>query len=103
MSIGMMLISVELLMMLLILLFVPGDSDRKLQKAVTVPADALICDLEDAVAPAQLPAARERVRDFLLQRRDRFALYGGTRFGGTLDAEGARDQVATYLDWTIIR
>ena len=25
----------------------------------------------------------------LLQRRDRFALYGGTRFGGTLDAEGA--------------
>ena len=25
----------------------------------------------------------------LLQRRDRFALYGGMRFGGTLDAEGA--------------
>ncbi|MBK7081010.1 MAG: FAD-dependent oxidoreductase [Betaproteobacteria bacterium] len=25
----------------------------------------------------------------LLQRRDRFALYGGTRFGGTLDVEGA--------------
>lgn len=53
------------------MLFVPGDSDRKLQKAVTVPADAVICDLEDAVAPARLPAARELVRDLLLQRHDR--------------------------------
>ncbi len=25
----------------------------------------------------------------LLERRDRFAMYGGVRFGGTLDAEGA--------------
>src|SRR5918994_3833563 len=46
-------------------LFVPGDSERKLAKALGCPADALILDLEDSVAAAQLPAARQRVRDVL--------------------------------------
>ena len=32
------------------LLFVPGDSERKLAKAQAVAADALIVDLEDSVA-----------------------------------------------------
>jgi citrate lyase subunit beta / citryl-CoA lyase len=41
------------------LLFVPGDSERKFSKAKTSGADALILDLEDAVAPAQKPAARQ--------------------------------------------
>lgn len=48
------------------LLFVPGDSERKQAKALLAGADALILDLEDSVAEAALPAARERVRDFLL-------------------------------------
>lgn len=43
------------------LLFVPGDSARKQAKALACPADALILDLEDSVAPDQLPAARARV------------------------------------------
>jgi len=47
------------------LLFVPGDSERKQAKALAAGADALILDLEDSVAEAQLPAARARVRDFL--------------------------------------
>jgi citrate lyase subunit beta / citryl-CoA lyase len=46
-------------------LFVPGDSERKQAKALGTGADALILDLEDSVDPAQLPAARERVRDLL--------------------------------------
>jgi citrate lyase subunit beta/citryl-CoA lyase len=46
-------------------LFVPGDSERKQAKALTSGADALILDLEDSVAAAQLPAARERVREFV--------------------------------------
>jgi citrate lyase subunit beta / citryl-CoA lyase len=46
-------------------LFVPGDSERKQTKALTVAADALILDLEDSVAPAQLPAARARVAALL--------------------------------------
>jgi citrate lyase subunit beta/citryl-CoA lyase len=47
------------------LLFVPGDSERKQAKALNSGADALILDLEDSVAPAQLPAARAQVRQFL--------------------------------------
>jgi citrate lyase subunit beta / citryl-CoA lyase len=46
-------------------LFVPGDSERKQAKALGTGADALILDLEDSVEPAQLPAARERVRELL--------------------------------------
>ena len=47
------------------LLFVPGDSERKQTKALTSGADALILDLEDSVAEAQLPAARAQVLQFL--------------------------------------
>lgn len=41
------------------LLFVPGDSERKIAKAQQTGADALILDLEDSVAPDRKPAARE--------------------------------------------
>ena len=47
------------------LLFVPGDSARKQEKALATDADALILDLEDSVDPANLPAARERVAGLL--------------------------------------
>jgi citrate lyase subunit beta / citryl-CoA lyase len=40
------------------LLFVPGDDERKLAKGFGSAADALILDLEDAVAPARKSAAR---------------------------------------------
>jgi len=46
-------------------LFVPGDSERKLAKGRTSAADALILDLEDAVAPARKPLARTMVAEFL--------------------------------------
>ncbi len=42
-------------------LFVPGDSERKQEKALATAADAVILDLEDSVTPDKLPAARERV------------------------------------------
>lgn len=41
------------------LLFVPGDDERKIAKGLGSAADALILDLEDAVAPARKEAARE--------------------------------------------
>lgn len=47
------------------LLFVPGDSEKKLAKGGDSGADALILDLEDAVAPGRKPVAREMVRDYL--------------------------------------
>src|SRR5215467_8771186 len=42
-------------------LYLPGANERALEKAKTLPADALILDLEDAVAPDAKEAARERV------------------------------------------
>jgi citrate lyase subunit beta/citryl-CoA lyase len=39
----------------------PGSNERALEKAKSLPADALILDLEDAVAPDAKPAARDRV------------------------------------------
>lgn len=51
------------------LLFVPGDSARKQEKALATDADALILDLEDSVDPANLPAARARVAALLAAKR----------------------------------
>jgi citrate lyase subunit beta/citryl-CoA lyase len=42
-------------------LYMPGSNDRALAKARDLPADALILDLEDAVAPAAKAEAREKV------------------------------------------
>lgn len=41
-------------------LYMPGSNARALEKAKTLAADALILDLEDAVAPAEKPAARQQ-------------------------------------------
>jgi citrate lyase subunit beta/citryl-CoA lyase len=49
-------------------LFVPADSERKLEKAEGVGADALILDLEDAVAPDAKPAARQLAAEYLRDR-----------------------------------
>ncbi len=51
------------------LLFVPGDSLRKFEKAASGPADALILDLEDAVHASQKDAARGLVRQVLERPR----------------------------------
>lgn len=42
-------------------LYAPGSRERLLGKALVAGADAVICDLEDAVAPADRPAARQAV------------------------------------------
>jgi citrate lyase subunit beta/citryl-CoA lyase len=46
-------------------LFVPADSEKKLAKARTSPADALILDLEDSVAPENRVRARGLAREYL--------------------------------------
>jgi citrate lyase subunit beta / citryl-CoA lyase len=40
-------------------LYMPSSNDRALEKAKTIACDALILDLEDAVAPDAKPAARD--------------------------------------------
>jgi citrate lyase subunit beta / citryl-CoA lyase len=46
-------------------LFAPGDSDKKMAKALAGPADIVLLDLEDAVASETKPLARTMVRDVL--------------------------------------
>lgn len=50
-------------------LFVPGDSERKLVKAATCGADAVVVDLEDAVAPEAKPTARIQAARWLSAHR----------------------------------
>jgi citrate lyase subunit beta/citryl-CoA lyase len=57
--------------MLRSLLFVPGDSEKKLAKSTSTTADALILDLEDSVAPERTATARVMVAEFLQAHRQR--------------------------------
>lgn len=53
------------------LLFVPGSSERKYEKARDAGADALILDLEDSVTPALKDGARSQVRQWVGDSRGR--------------------------------
>ena len=46
-------------------LFAPGDSEKKMVKAMDGAADIVLIDLEDAVAPESKAAARPMVHDFI--------------------------------------
>lgn len=46
-------------------LFAPGDSEKKMSKAAEGPADIVVLDLEDAVAPEEKAKAREMIAEFL--------------------------------------
>lgn len=74
------------------LLFVPGDSQKKLQKGLESGADALILDLEDSVALDAKPQARELTRDFLketgaLARRPRLIVRVNALSTGLTEAD----------------
>ena len=43
-------------------LYMPGSNPRAIEKARTLPADAVILDLEDSVAPDAKAAARAQIR-----------------------------------------
>ena len=77
--------------MLRSLLFVPGDSERKLTAARDVAASALIMDLEDAVAQPRKSIARATVAEYLRERRadSRHELW--VRINGLDTAECERD------------
>ncbi len=50
-----------MMLILRTMLFVPGNREKWLERARTVPADALILDLEDSVPPAEKENARKMV------------------------------------------
>jgi len=51
------------------LLFLPGDSERKLEKGFASEADILLIDLEDSVAPDGKPRARALAAAAIAERR----------------------------------
>lgn len=48
-------------------LYIPGSKDRALDKARTLPVDAIIFDLEDAVTPSEKEAARSTLATALAE------------------------------------
>ncbi len=77
-------------------LFVPGDSEKKLGKAAGTGADVIIVDLEDAVAPANKPQARQLACAWLTEQR------GTAQFGrwvriNALDTPLWRDDLAGVM------
>jgi (3S)-malyl-CoA thioesterase len=80
-------------------LYIPGSRERALEKACTLPADAIIFDLEDAVTPEEKPAARDLlarvVRDFDFGSRLRIVRINGfdTEWGRA-DAEAMDRAIA---------
>jgi len=46
-------------------LYVPASNEKALMKSASLPCDAVIYDLEDAVGPEEKTPARERLRSFL--------------------------------------
>jgi citrate lyase subunit beta/citryl-CoA lyase len=56
-------------LMLRSLLFVPADSEKKIERALSSGADAIILDLEDSVALANKPRARSVAADILKHDR----------------------------------
>jgi len=75
-------------------LFVPADSERKLAKAKSSPADALILDLEDAVAADKRDAARGLAREYLKsEAKGRASLWVRINPVGSTDYEEDLDAV----------
>ena len=74
------------------LLFVPGDDERKIAKGLASTADALILDLEDAVAPHRKQAARELCANTLASARTSKQLF--VRINGLDTADALADLAA---------
>ncbi|MDJ1016200.1 MAG: CoA ester lyase [Paracoccaceae bacterium] len=79
-------------------LYIPGARTRALDKARTLPVDAIIFDLEDAVAPAEKVAARETLAAALAEG-GYGTRYRMVRING-LDTEWGRDdaEAAANMD-----
>ena len=77
-------------------LYIPGSKQRALEKARSLPVDAIILDLEDAVTPEAKPAARKTLATALSEGG-----YGArvqiVRING-LDTPGWQDDIAALDD-----
>ena len=78
------------------MIYMPGSNPRALEKAPTLDTDAIIFDLEDAVAPDAKIAARSRLYDHLAQI-DHGARARIVRINA-LDTEWGHDDARAFAD-----
>ena len=82
-------------------LYIPGSRERALEKARELPADAIIFDLEDAVAADEKPAARALLARVLAEHD-----YGGrariVRVNG-LDTPWGREDIMAWATGPMCR
>lgn len=76
------------------LLFVPADSERKIEKALASGADVVILDLEDSVVPANKAAARALAAETLKRARSGPQMYVRVN---ALDTGLMSDDIAAVL------
>ncbi|MGV6801139.1 MAG: HpcH/HpaI aldolase/citrate lyase family protein [bacterium] len=76
------------------LLFVPGDSEKKIEKVISSTADVLIFDLEDSVSAANKAMARDQVVHYLQQRKHKQKIY--IRIN-SLDSNWAQHDIAAIM------
>ncbi len=76
------------------LLFVPADSERKIEKALASGVDVVILDLEDSVAPANKAAARALAAETLKHPRSGPQMYVRVN---ALDTGLMSDDIAAVL------
>ena len=50
------------------MLITPGNRPERIAKSLTLPADCIVMDIEDGVAPEQKPAARKAIAHALHTR-----------------------------------
>ncbi|MCB2111468.1 MAG: CoA ester lyase [Defluviimonas sp.] len=77
-------------------LYIPASKERALEKARSLPADAIIFDLEDAVAAEEKPAARALLAG-VLSNHDYGERARIVRVNG-LDTAWGRDDVAAFAE-----
>lgn len=77
-------------------LYVPASRSRAIDKARSVAADAIIFDLEDAVAPGEKPAARAQLSE-ALERGGYGSRAKLVRING-LDTEWGREDMAAFAN-----
>lgn len=86
------------------LLYMPGDSRRKIEKATTLDVDCICMDLEDGVAVGQKAAARETVaaalRELDFGRSEKLVRLNP--FGSGLEAEDLAATVAGRPDGFVL-
>jgi citrate lyase beta subunit len=82
------------------LLYMPGDSRRKIEKALTLGVDSICMDLEDGVALSQKHAAREVVAEVLatLNFGQSEVLVRINRFGSGLEADDLTSTLPGHPD-----